>query len=486
MKIAKSILAPLLCVSLVLCIAACAAPPTPLPAPAETTPPTTQPAPTEPPEVIDAIALYNKAQESLQAAIGITVHTTQTENRLVNGEVFTESVTGTASYGGLGTDHPVAMVSQRLEFGTFACDYLEFYQNGIAHASADGSTFQKEMPFDEFRGRQIPLLPDASLYEAISATRDGSNTVIAFTQPTALEAWVTDIPGAALSDVTAAVTVSGDGQLLSCSYEAAYTCGSTAYTLKFTASVSLDPPEYTPPEIPENCPTLNSLDIPRLIFRIVGDIYSAQSVTASRTDSLYSQALSMVRTQTGSFDLYGAGPELIGKIHQQVSVTDYTNTPKITTETATYINGVYTTGSNGGDLQTVEGVTPEDIRIYCEDELLSPLMTLDLIREAALTSDGDFLYITLTGNDTFSRKLCDWIYGLLQMDLDQWAASYTTEIAQGCLCINRQTGLPASITLEFARTHISGTVPYELTYRLEESLLLASPSAYENITGSVG
>ena len=74
------------------------------------------------------------------------------------------------------------------------------------------------------------------------------------------------------------------------------------------------------------------------------------------------------------------------------------------------------------------------------------------------------------GNDAYCNNLSGDIGAFLKMDLDGLASSYETTEAAGYLAIHKQTGLPTAMGISFARTHIFGEVPNQLTYQLDQTL----------------
>lgn len=478
MKLIKSITIAILSLCLALGLAACGGE-----EPAITTAPTNQPTvpTTAPPDPAD---LYAAALQAVQAAPDLTLTYTYGESREVGGETYTESRTGTASYLGRGTDAMEALVSEELTYGSYSTQYTESYLSGIAYCQFRGSIFQCGISGEEFLSLQLPaVLLDPALYGSITAETDDTGTSLTFTDPTLAENWLALAPQAELIAASGSAVLDASGSLTNTSYHAEYTVGTTRYALDVTVEISLTAPVLTAqPDYPENCPTLSDLRIPRYLLRTVGDVYTARNMSASYSDTLYMEAFAQIRTQVSSYDTYGSGDGFMAALSSQVSVTDYAGNVSANSQTVTYRDGVCTNSVNGGT-PTTDSSSAEQVRSLCENSILSALLAPESIAAAELTDTGDFLCIRFTGSEAFAESICGSIYTLLQVDLDNWADSYTTDAVGGYLTVNKHTGLPTAMGMQINRTHVKDQVPYRLTYQQDQALTLSSPDAYKNITG---
>ena len=235
--------------------------------------------------------------------------------------------------------------------------------------------------------------------------------------------------------------------------------------------------------LPKKCPQLSYFDAPRKILQVVGDVYTAQAMSAKYTETVDSVAFARKRSQTSYFDIYGAGKDFMAQSSYEVINTDYSNTPVTNSEVVIFRNNVCTSSLNDADPTIREGITGETMRRFCEDAVLAALFTPNHLEDAKLTKKKDELRIDFTGNTAFSDNLCSSIYSIFNANLDNYAESFTTPIAEGYLCIDKASGLPTALGIQLERVHIAGDVPYSLTYQLDQSMQLSSTKAYENITG---
>ena len=434
-----------------------------------------------------ALQRYRQAVEALAQAPDLTVEAEYACDRIVGGETYTEKMTETSTYRGLGTDSAAASVKQQVAFGPYETQYSRFYRKGIAYCKTEDSTFKTEMKIQEFIGYQTPaILIDAALYNAVKVDKILDSSVITFAEPTALESWATDVSGAKLVSASGTVTLDEGGNIVKSTYVAEFTCGKTTYSLQVSASVKLEAAQTLDDDLsalPKKCPAISYFDAPRKILQVVGDVYTAKAMTAKYTESVYSAAFARSRSQTSTFDIYGVGETFMAKSSYEVVNTDYSNTPVTNSEVVTYRDSICTSVLNGGDPTVREGITEDTMRRFCEDAVLAALFTPNHLKDATVSEKKGQLRIKFTGNTDFADYVCSNIYAIFNANLDTYAESSTPPAAGGYLYINRETGLPVALGINLERQHVSGDVAYALTYELEQTMQLSSTKAYKNITG---
>lgn len=459
----------------------------------------TPPEPTEPSETEATVSteptiapekLYAAAQDAISKASNLVLEYTYSQDRTVCGETFTEDRVGTASYCGYSKSQMQALIQETLTYGGYSAQYYESFISGQGYCRVNNYNYTCDVTIDEFMAMQLPAIAlDASLYANITAGTDGDTTVISFQEPSSLESWITDSKYATLIAAYGTATLDADNNLVNLTYHAEYTVSAASYKLDVTiapstpATLDLDASQ---PVYPDDCVILSDLRIPRYLMRVVGDLYSAETVSARYTDSLYSAVCAEIRTQTGSFDFCGSGNDFMAKMDTQVSLTNYVGTSTVNSQSITYLDGVYSYSYNGADAVTDSNVTAETVRTDCEDAILSALLTFDAIAGAELTDAGDFVCITFTGTDEYANSLCSSICSLLGLtNLDTYAESFETEAISSYLTVNKHTGLPTAMGIYFSRSHVLSGVAYALTYQIDQAIEMPGVNAYTNITGEV-
>lgn len=457
----KRILAVLLCLALLLC--GCSQPPQQT---AE-----------------DLVAAYEAAKTPVLQATDFSIAVTYKLDRTVNGQVFSQSYTATVSYLGYGTDSMTASVSQQLKYGAYENDYAEYYAGGTAYCGVNDCLFSSAMTAQEFTGRQLPaVLADAKLYTNVTSHMLGNDTVIVFSGATAPESWAVTGQNTQLISGSATATLGANGALKETAYVAELMMD--GFLCHLEATVAIVTPST--PVIPEQESTpIEYFDAPKLLMQAAGAILSADAISAADQETLHCDAAALTQTSQQTIDFLGSGADFMAKSDYTVTVTNYTGVPTTSTMTETFRDGTYSYALNGGTPIVQADVTAQKMRTDCEDLLLGWLFTPEYIQNAQLTDTGDFLYIHLTGNDTFVSDTCNWIYSGIGANLDEYASSVSTEEAFGWVSLNKYTWLPTAIGQSMTRAHVIERVSYPLTYEYSLSLHFSKEDAYLNITGSL-
>lgn len=481
MKFLHRSIALIVCLSLLLACAACG---TREPDPS-TQPSTTAPAPTVLPTepATDYLALYASAKEALASSADYGIHYTYDLSRQVSGETFTENRTGSALYQAMGTEAASILAEEKLTYGSYSANITQAYTSGSGYCLVGDNAFRSDMTPEDFCAQQvcIPLF-DEALYADITAEAVEDGALLTFAGASAAESWLALPEEAALLECLGTATLSASGSLTAVTYHCVYAISTTTCTLDISVEIPTEPIELAWPELPSACPSVADLRIVLYLMRCVGDIYTAEAMSVTYSDTLYSQALGEIRIQNSSYYTYGSGDAFMASLNSQVSSTNYMGTTT-NSQLITFRDGVYTTSVNDSEPNSYSNVTAEQMRVSCEDIILSALFMPDFISGAELTDTGDFLCIRFTGNDTYSDSICAGIYALYSMDLDAFAASYSTNSAAGYLTVNKYTGLPTAMGMSVERTHVIDKIAYSLTYQLDQAIDFTPATAYEGIAG---
>lgn len=433
---------------------------------------------TSPTATVPAQVIYSKALQDVQQAKNLVLTYQYTQNRIVGADTFTTSISGTDSYAGLSSEGMQIVVDQDISFGTYTAQYTELYGSGKAYVMVNDCEFAKEMTGEEFIARQFPsILLDTSLYQSVTMEDVGNTTIITFSDAMAPESWEADPACVSLVSASGTMVLDQSGKLSTYTYCTTYTWGAATYKTEITMDVSVlfgSPIGDDHPGYPEEYVTLSSLDVPKLLLRSVGDIFTAQSFTSQVNQLVNSAALDLVRSDYNTYSISGSGNKLVASADYQVTLSDYRGATSTSTQSDRYENGIFTRISNGNaPVETTE--TPEVIRIKWENNVLNGLFALTYLSDATITETDDFYYLDFSGNDAYCDTISASLNTIFASDLDSLSSSYSNTQAGGYLTINKQTGLPTSMGMSFARTHVLYGVYYPLTYQLDQGLCLSTP-----------
>ncbi len=429
---------------------------------------------TDPP--IDPLVLYATARQAVESATNLRLVISTEEQRTIGSETYTQSSNIVASYAGLHTDTPSAAVEENLTIGTYENTYYTYYLDGTAYSQIIDYAFSNVMPVEEFLAGQVPaILLDASLYGTVTAEASPSGTSLHFADPTALENWISMPAQPQLVSAEGTALIHKSGRLLSTGYSAQYKIGEVEYMLSVTVTVStpetLDLTAQYPSELAAATP-ISSFTAPRRLLQAVGDICATQNLSAGYTETLYCEAADSIRNQQVQIAAQGKDDSFSAVIDYTATLTNYAGTSEVNTQKETFENGTYSYSLNGSIPTVLQNVTVQQMRTYCEDAVLSALLSIDYLSGADMTDNGDTYTLNLSGTEAMAKDLCDSIYTMLNMDLDSLADSHSTNRLGGYLTIDKSTGLPVEAGIFLTRTHVIGGTSYTMSYDLRETIAL--------------
>ena len=442
---------------------------------------------TEPTVTVDYLGLYTQAAGDIAQRQELVVDLRYSDVRTVGGISFPKTGVGTAVYSGIGTDNMDVLITEDLTFGSYKSEYIQSYLRGNAYTQANGTSFVSQLSAEEFLSYQIPaVLIDSSLYNTVTwEGTPGSRITYHFSDATGFEAWANISADAQLIDASGYAILDDAGILRESSYRLSYTLNGIPCQLEVKAilsfasqSTSMQHPQY-----PENCVQLDAYLAPRLILQTVGAVYSTENITGSQTETIYCEAAAVARTQQVQIDTWATGKDFMAQVGYTVSLTNYAGTPTVNTQVETFRDGSYSYRINGGEPIPQSSITTQQMRQYCEDTLLSSLLTPESITGAKAVDTGEFYVIQFTCKEELSNSIFADILKLLSLDLDNFAESFTTEPGTAYLSISKATGLPVTLGRSFTRIHVIDGVPYRTTYQVDSNISLPSDTAYNTITG---
>jgi len=446
-----------------------------------TTVPTTIPPETTVPQVtyppLDAKAAYEAAYLAAYQAENWVLTYSVTERRYINGDAYPKGIAGTACISGRGKENMMALIEETLTFGNYSNDYAETYCEGKAYVEMAELAFSKELAPDAFLARQIPAaLLTGELYGSITGQRNENGITIVFSQGSALESWM-DQPDAVLVEAGGTAVLSSDGVLQESTYSVKYSIGEVIYN--YTASVEFSAPETL--NLTEDhdhyaaSQTVEDLDVLKSLMQAVGDLFTASSIRSQAQEIIDCPQIPLIYNRESDYMLqqdrqsgFLAGADYV------THITDYREQTVTHIQSDSFVDGVLTSVTDGGEPVTDPNMTQEKMRQMIENAVLSAMMAPNYLASAVRAENESSYVIHMTGNDAFCKDLMGVITAFLQVDLDALASSYETTVAQGYLEIDKNTQLPISMGLTFQRIHTATTgEKYTLKYSLEHTLQLS-------------
>jgi hypothetical protein len=419
---------------------------------------------------LSAAERYSIAKAAVEQAEDLMLEYTCWEVRQIGINEFSKSVIGSAAFCGVGQEDMTAMVTEELNFGTYACAYAETFCEGKAYAVINGCRFQSDLTPEAFVDRQLPAaLLTASLYETLKCEEDEDTIRILFSQPTELENWAGE---GKLIGASGTAVLDRQGHLLQTSYQAVYQKDGVQFRLEATVRVTV------PEELDLSAvhvghdlarTPVEDLNAPRWLVQVVANVFSAQNISCEAREQIQSDAIPLTYYQTSSIVLSGMEETLSASVIYDASLTDRHGNVTRRQQTERFADGLYTVTVDDGE-PVEDSMTALAMRQYCEDTILSGLFAVKYVKTAESRTEEGLLKITFGADDAFGGELTRQLTGILQADLETMAQSAETVSASGYLTVDTKTGLPVAMGIELARNHRIDGVDYRLVYLLDETL----------------
>lgn len=443
---------------------------------------------TDPP--IDGKAVYDSAATGLLEENDLRLHTISTRQFTVGKETFSlsEDLILTIQHGD--NQALTALAEITTDYGVQKTAYRQLYHQGTMYTDIAENRFSSPMTGDAFLARYAPAaLLSSSLYTDCTAVRKDNVIEITFSGATAAESWL-DTQGLQLISATGFAQVENE-RLLSTAYTAQYILGNAIWKVTVTQTVQPDHREpITPPADTAAYRPMTYADAPVLTEQAFGLMLQATSVTSVTQEQLYCQAAAFQKNTQTYLNTFGPADSPMAQVEQAVSQQHFSAGGNTVTEQLleTFKDGKYTAISNGADPKPDDTVTAAVMREYCLNTLTENLLQLDYLTDATCTDLGNILLLEFTCDPSLSeayRK--ELTYELFQDEtyLDKLSSAYKTTDAGYYLAVDRYTGLPTALGIRYAGKHTINGTEYVLSMQTDQSIDLASQSAYKTLTGSI-
>lgn len=395
---------------------------------------------------------------------------TLTCSRTIEGQALTQSSQQTVWRQNLHSAAPVIYREEDISFGSYRTQIRRLYKARTAFVIIGEKTFSGRSKAAYYLQSLVPaVLFQPENYASVTAYAGENGIVLTFQDATALENWVTD-GDAILLSATATATLDASGNLLECSYQAAYTQDDIPYALDTTSRIST--PEQLDisnllPHIPANRVLLSDPELPVQILQAVGDLYAVQEITSGYAETIECDAIRTKRQQQTQLQLSCDKNDLAADITYNISLSDYSGNTTAAVTTERYRSGSLTTATNGKEI--TDNISPQDMKTRCEDLLLLSMFAISYLEDAEIQIQDGLCHISMTGTQQLNDRLCQSIYALLGVDLDTLSSGHTDEPATGYLTLDARTGFPVAAGMTVKRTHVINGAFQALTYQLNQT-----------------
>ena len=460
-------------------------PPGPTTAPVQDPAETTAPSATQP--QADAAQLYLDALEAIAQIPDQRYEVNRTDTMLVGTETLSTVSSAQIEYLDLGTEDFAARKTEHVAYGTYETDIEEIYVGSTLYLRVFGSGFVREMtPEDCIDRYPGPDMIDPGLYAAVTAAEEDGKTVLHFSEAASLESWL-ETDADRITSAEAEITLASDGSLQAVQYLAEYYRGNVAYSTQIQLYVRGCVIDYiqAPPDCADYA-TLSYIDAPIYIEQAYGFLTSVQSVTFGHSQMTQSDAAGFIVNETYTVNTYGTGNDYMSMIEQSYYAMDYsTNESYQWTFDEVFRDGKYTSSEDDAAPVADRSVTGEMMQSYTQNLISEYFLDCAYLTGAECTDLGSLLLIDFTCSEELSRmvkeNICMDIFEDADL-LDDLAAAYRTNTISYYLAIDKYTGFPTAIGLNYEGVHTIDGYDYRLIRQPDQSVYLASLDSHEAIT----
>ena len=458
--------------------------------PAPTSEPTAAPTP-EPPgygEIYRAAAEDLGRQENLRTETRITQelilpdYAAATPGAQVT---ITEKTTRTGRYQSLGGDAPLAVVEDVVVLDPHPrVEQRLVYAEGLEYVELNGAKYCSEQDAAAFLDSRPPLLLlDAALYGDLSGEETAGGYSLRFEAPSGGESWA--LPeDAELLEASGTASVTGEGVLTGASYELRYLFGGVTVHTRYELSYSPAPDLDLRGEVPESARGWESLDdpeAPMAVLRAGRLLTECSSVSADLNFRYYSEAAGILLyySQDESFlnqsgtSLYHGTFNVSGLELSDQSVFSYSYEED-------FSRGALSTAYSDGT-EDREPMSSREAQNYFLYTVALYFPGFDQLKDAESRDVGAYRLISFSGTEDYGAIVKDGVQGDVFPSqptiLDDYASAYLTKNLTGFLAVEKVTGLPTALNLDYTGIHTIDGAPYELSMALNMGLKLYTEDA---------
>lgn len=396
-------------------------------------------------------------------------------------QTYGETSEWTQEYWGLGTDQFVGRLQQTVTFGddVHTVEEEDIYAQGKFYQTLNKEQFYGEVTAEEFVAAMIPAqMLEPSLY---TLTQEAS--VITFTEPTAVEAWIAPEEAILISG-SGKVTLDKDNCMESAEYAVTYQHGGAEIRLSYIMTVETAGEQPAAVTDTTDYVFIDNLMSAYALEHAYGYLSQVRHLSSHESSLMLSAAAGMSLLVNEQVDTYAVEDEYAMLWESDVSVTDYS-----TNENAEYNvvqkfkNGTFTTSEDGGEEERIsyitQGLVEETVKIYMQD-----LPGTDTIASTELTYLGSVIYIEYTGTEQMGKDYCGDICEQLFEDADilnNLASAYETKEMTYYLGLDAYSLLPTAFGIQYEGEHTIEGIACLLSEQVDRSFDLACLDTYDTI-----
>ena len=419
--------------------------------------------------------LYLQASEKIASENSLTMYIGTFKTISVESQSFTEASQQHLTYQ-FDTEGSLlqAAMDETLRLGNNTVEISEAYADGIGYLTINGSTFTAPLTGEECRMRYAPaILFDPEIYSSIQSTHYGNTACISFSQPNRPEIWATP-ENATFLDASGYAVIDAHGTLTESTYTVSYTLENSNVTETIRVVISPTADSIILPDTAETYASLEYLDAPKILEKACGYLLQARQIDANFSKKLACQAFAIDLTQTTSISMSGIGDTFSALIETDVYQINQSRGGEITElqQSERFKNGTYSLATNGSRPIENASVDYPTMLKYCQDLLVESILLPSYITSASVSESANTYRITLYASEAFAEVICADACDTLYNDptlLNTLASSYSTDLVECYLDVEKSTGLPLASGVRYVGVHTIEGISYQLTAQINQT-----------------
>lgn len=357
------------------------------------------------------------------------------------------------------------------------CDHYEttiteLFSDDQLYITLNNTKFKSSITKSAYVSSLLPkVILNEKLYNHITGIRNKTGCTISFSEPTALEDWITgQTPDSYYAEGN--VSIDHNGKLTGFIYKADYIAADIYHCDTYSIEILTETPQI---HVPEDTNKYMEIEEYQALYALeTSSIYliQADNIAAEYSDDIYIQATGDRRKKNVQSQILNTK----GFSANMKTVIESTNDSQIdsihkyATEEV-YSDDKYTIATDGGTPLTDTKITFDAMQKYIHNQLISTIMLPIFVRNATVTNDDTYIRYNFIPSQDFAESLiknaCDNLYQDPSM-LDNIVKDITTKEFHCYLTVNKRTGLPHDSGIVFSACYKISGIPYEIKYYAQQ------------------
>ena len=436
-------------------------------------------APTEPEP--NAVQQYLNAVPALDSA---SLEVSQNRTVSAGTGVFLETMEYDLIYKNLNTDDVRIAVEGTVDYdGAYEVSFEEGYLDGVVYGSIQEATYKVEETADAFFDRYVPIaLLTVELYDNVTIDDD---YLVSFSGARELEPWLAS-DGYVLRSASGTAQIGASGRIQNYTYQASYSHGEAVIDLDISVAISKS--DATIPAPDKYLPRIDILnpEIPMLMERAHGFLLQSDSLTMGMEEMILSDAFYAVYTSSTQYNEIRGDKDYLGTTSvYQFADLDGGNVEESVSQVQ-YCDGVLRLTDDGEESSVEMDLDLEsEALVELRDAYYPDIRQMEEMGVTELPG-GYVIDYNFAGSYEYELRLNT--VGAVAEDpylLEDMSSTYTPVLAEGYLAIDKYSGLPTALCINYTGVHTIEETECGLSYQIWCSFDGVSLSAYHNITGKL-